>query len=447
MIRLGDLKRCLALDLFDLTYEYSSEKLKILDLSSHDLPESGFLRRSFAYFMHMFQHLLREWSVGGQPWPTSTLIIFWSVSKNESESLAPLASRTAHSLLLNLANGSAGGLSFALAHILSLPFLPWVAWHYRRATPYQRRAMRATWDHFLLVPGLYLVAVSWFRRHRPALFVVANHIYPYHRILLDAARTTNIKTAYIQHAGIPRHFPALSTDFALLDGIISYQNLVGQHQSPTRSFLIGSSKFDSFYSSICPPRPITKLGFCVNGMDPIARVEELLVQILDYFPNLKILIRVHNADPRIQIFRKLAHRHRVGFSDSTQSISYSFIRQVDCILAGNSGILIESALLNVLPIHYDFPNKSLDYYGWVESGLAVGFNEPGPLLEYLASILGSSQEIRYKAKPFSAAIGTEFDGRSAELGAQILTSLASSTIPQNLPCWVQVQPSKAMPAS
>src|SRR5207247_2986001 len=138
------------------------------------------------------------------------------------------------------------------------------------------------------------------------------------------------------------------------------------------------------------------------------------------FPNLSLILRPHDADLRQKEWKELSKRYDMDFSDSTGDISFEFLRKVDAIIAGESNILLEAAIMGVVPLYYDFGQAHLDWYRFERNGLVEYTSDPAVLCRILNEILRNRPYVRPKAKPYCATIGTSYDGRSSDVASELI---------------------------
>jgi hypothetical protein len=243
--------------------------------------------------------------------------------------------------------------------------------------------------------------------------------------LYKAARDEHIPTFYFQHAALPDNTAPMQSDYALLEGRDGLTKLANAGTVRSRIFLIGMPKFDAHLRYINAQAQVRSLGICTNGLDPVPRAEQLLVRIREEFATLALILRPHNGDLRVREWQDLARKCGVELSDSRTELSFDFLRKVDAIIAGGSNILLEAALVNVVPIYYDFAETGLDWYGFVRHGLVEGISTPQVICSVLRQIAERKPDVRDKAKYYNATIGTDYDGHSGELAATLIQSLVS----------------------
>ena len=417
------------LDIFDLAYEFTSESLNTIssDLGSwskaNGLPRKGIAARIGIFFWHWYKSLIGYWHQKGAAIPPRDFV-FVAFSRNEIDSLKPTYAQMPTALLTG-SNGTSFSFPFVWAYALSCAYLPLVVIHFVKAKGYKKRTFDYVFDQYWLSYGLYLTARIWFRRQRPRALILANHIYTYHRVLYKAARDEHIPTFYFQHAALPDNTAPMQSDYALLEGRDGLTKLANAGTVRSRIFLIGMPKFDAHLRYINAQAQVRSLGICTNGLDPVPRAEQLLVRIREEFATLALILRPHNGDLRVREWQDLARKCGVELSDSRTELSFDFLRKVDAIIAGGSNILLEAALVNVVPIYYDFAETGLDWYGFVRHGLVEGISTPQVICSVLRQIAERKPDVRDKAKYYNATIGTDYDGHSGELAATLIQSLVS----------------------
>jgi len=93
-------------------------------------------------------------------------------------------------------------------------------------------------------------------------------------------------------------------------------------------------------------------------------------------------------------------------------------------VAGESNILLDAALMNVVPLYYDFAELKLDWYGFLSCGMVEYQRVARELCDVLSKAMEAKPDVRYKARPYCATIGTLYDGRSSELARRVIAEMA-----------------------
>jgi hypothetical protein len=123
----------------------------------------------------------------------------------------------------------------------------------------------------------------------------------------------------------------------------------------------------------------------------------------------------------------MAVEHGMIFSNSRTVPSFEFLAQVDAIVACESNIHLEAALLNVFPVYYDFPGVRFDNYGFVKNGLIKSIcKTPDEVLCVLESIKAQRPSVRHDARYYCATIDTRHDGYACNLVASLITDICWS---------------------
>ncbi len=413
------------LDVFDLAYEFSSEAYGILSLEgSADLPRKGIATRVGIFLWHFCQGFL-DFGRRKAPDIPAQPIIFWALSKNEVDSLRPVYLRTPDACLAGSHSVANHPFPMFWAYALSCAYLPLVVINFLKSRGYRRKSFEYVFDHYWLIYGLFVVTRMWLDRLKPKALVLTNHTYTYHRVLQKAAYDEGIPTFYLQHASIPENVPPLTSDYALLEGHDALKKLACAGTTRPQSFLIGMPKHDAHFRHINSQAQVRSIGLCTSGWDPLPRAEQLLARIRQEFPTLPIILRPHNADRRVKEWQDLARRYGLEFSVFETEHPFDYLKRVDAIIAGDSNILLEAALMNVLPAYYDFAQTRLDWYGFQRNGLVEYFSEPSEVCRYIREISESKPSVRMKASRYCATIGTRYDGHSSELASTLIQELVS----------------------
>lgn len=425
------LRALVRLDIYDLNFVYGSEALGLLSQTPPTgLPRPGVIVRIGSFIWHGLASLgrLRRWA--GRPAPNR--IVFCFASRNQKNSLAPIAGRLPNARWVSvdlhgrLDPREAEQFPVFYAYLLACPFFPLVLLKFWQAQGYRRQTFRYAFDLYWLAYGCYAAAWLWLRRLAPAGLVVAGDHGIVERSLVRAAQAENIPSFYVQHASVSDKFPPLAFDYALLEGrdaLAKYEQAGGA--SATRVLLTGMPKADIYFPCPNTHPTLRSVGIATNDNDPRPRVEQLCARLRSEFPGLVRILRPHPGDKCLALWTELARKYAMDLSDPETEISFDFLRRVDVLMAGDSSILLEAALMNVFPLYYDFAQTHLDWFGFERNGLADYVSEPQEACDRLHRLAHHRPPVRARARLYCATVGTAYDGRSAELASDAIERLAA----------------------
>jgi hypothetical protein len=428
----------LRLDILDLNFCYSSEKIGALSL----LPAFTLSRPGLHYRIASFlYHMVRAFRVPGPKSgcaPTRAILLFVT-TKNQRDSLLPVVQCLNDGILAGDSVPVSVQFPVKWAYLMAAPYFPLVWLQFFRADQYARNSFYYYLNNYWLIYGYYIVARGWLQRLAPRAVVVANdHDYP-NRVVSQAAHDLGIPTFYLQHASVDVTIPPLSYDFALLDGMDALQKYADAGPSATKVFLIGVPKADAFYSHINLRTAVRSVGLCANNLDWVEPVEQLAVAIRAALPDLPLTLRPHPGDrKRWPEWLALAEKCGMAFSDSQEEMSFEFLKRIDAVVVGDSNILLEAAMLDIHPLYYDFNQTKLDHYGFFKNGLVDRYVSPPELCRKLSDLMANKPSIRLKTKRYCHTVGTAYDGRSAELAAGLIQRLLNREVPAAMSEWRRI---------
>jgi hypothetical protein len=429
------IRDALRLDIFDLSFRWSSEALGILHLSFVDTARKGLLVRFSAFLYHTIKSVGMHLRGRAERCDRGGILLFVT-SKNQRDSLLGL--RTA------IPNAYLGGCytevdrSFPLlkSHIISIPFFPVVAFRYWRASQYERLSFRYNLDNYWLSYGAFIACCSWLAKLTPRAVILSNDHNPLNRIAAKCARRHNIPTIYLQHASVTAKFPPLDFDYALLEGRDAARKYDEAGPAQTRVLLVGMPKFDEYTRCVNQNERILSLGICTNEMDPIEEVSMLCTELRRECPQLRLVLRPHPGDIRSLDWQALASLHHMEFSDSRCVGAFGFLRTVDAIVAAESSIHLEAVLLNVYPLYYAYSGQALDWYGYGVNQLHDCCSSRDDVLEKVRRLMREKPYVRNRARLYCETVDTTYDGKSSDLIRSEVERIALAVSDQRVK-WVQ----------
>jgi hypothetical protein len=105
---------------------------------------------------------------------------------------------------------------------------------------------------------------------------------------------------------------------------------------------------------------------------------------------------------------------------------FQFLSSIDVLIAGDSNIHLEAALMDVLPIYHDFSGTAEDWYGFLRNGLVEYAKDADRVCQIIERERKAKSPVRKRAKRYCVTVGTAYQGRSAELAASVVSSLGEN---------------------
>lgn len=271
-------------------------------------------------------------------------------------------------------------------------------------------------DLIFISIGYYEQYRKHLKKYQPRAIVFANDHNDDSRAMLLAAKALNIPTVYIQHATVSSAFPPLEFSLSLLEGqdALDKYRQCGPISGEVK--LIGMPKADKFMQFRNFKPGAEHVGIAGNLLDDYAALKTTMLHLIQHFPDLQFTFRPHPGDNRDFSFVQQAGENAAYSSPKTES-AFEFLKRQDVIIAADSSIHLEAALLNIPGIYYRFGESKFvsDYYGYVKQGLITAAETPETLDKELTKYQIRRPEVYKRAAYYNATIGTEFEGKSDEL--------------------------------
>ena len=199
------------------------------------------------------------------------------------------------------------------------------------------------------------------------LIVFSNDHINICRCLIEVAEKHGIKTLYVQHASITDKFPPLHFSYSFLDGKESYEKYEKIGKISGKVFLTGSPRFDELYDFKGATK-MYEIGVALNMRDSCDKVMELC-KYLQSHVSKSIIVRPHPQMGRLfdpLLFRKAG----MDISDSTQESSFFFLSKVKFLVANESSIHLDAALIGVPSLLFNFSSEKVcDWYSYIKNGM------------------------------------------------------------------------------
>ena len=291
-------------------------------------------------------------------------------------------------------------------------------------------------DSFLRVHLWSFYFFFLIRRIRPKLVIMSNDHNIENRTLLNICRVLDIRTAYVQHASVSGRFPALRFDYSFLDGSAARAIYDGceNNRCDTASlpderhiFLTGVQKHLGDRSKD------SGIGVAVKHKNDITAIRDVLRQISA--SDHAVVLRWHPGAAPAEITRleSLADEFSgLNFSDPREESVSGFASRIGCLVAGNTGIHLETSICGVPSIYYVIEDDgAFDYHGFVAQGLSIN----APDEQALASLLADISGLKINAdavRAYSATFRTEWQDREGELVSSHIKALLEGARAEDL---------------
>ena len=245
------------------------------------------------------------------------------------------------------------------------------------------------------------------RNRRIKLIVFANDHILENRCLIEIALKHSIRTLYIQHASVTSLFPPLLFNYSFLDGLESYEKYESISSIKGKIFLTGSPRFDAFYS-YKESKEKYAVGIALNEFDSVEKVLSLCLFIKRNLPG-GVIVRPHPMMLNGMFDENLFKDNSIAISYPNKDLSYVFLSEINFLIANESGIHLDAALMRKPSILYNFSdNEVMDWYGYLRKGLIKQCNTYEELLNCLNTGYNLSDKI---VKYYAASYGSPIEGK------------------------------------
>lgn len=301
-------------------------------------------------------------------------------------------------------------------------------WYFFRYAGFFLREARNNPRHFSRVfqelfhgVGVYENQLRVLNIYRPEVIVISNDIMPWFRSLTLTARQLDIPTVYLQHAPVGSDFSPLIVDLALLEGQDTLDKYThGKPPAEGAVEIVGMARFEPYAQRVNTSKRVSRVGVAVSLADDLDVVTEVVAALLK-IPELVITVRQHPRDARP--FRINAAPN-LRSSDATETPALAFLAEQDLIIAGETGIHLEAALLNVSSVYFNFSAEKavpVDSYGFLRQGLMPAVGTVEELMENVTAWKAVRPPVKDKAAHYVANADQRFVGSSQD---RILRAIA-----------------------
>ena len=292
-----------------------------------------------------------------------------------------------------------------------------------------KKQIRRCWDAGFRAAGSFASAVKLFENCRPNSILFSNDHTIEARSYLLAARSLNIPTFFIQHACVRPDFPPLKFSLSLLEGEDALNKY--KQSGPVGGLvkLIGVPRLDNYLSSKNNSSEVKRIGICSNTIDSLESIERILDSLQENFPDLTLTYRPHPSDKRQLNLEK----DSILYSNSRKENPFEFLLQQDLIIAGNTSIHYEAAILNVVSVYFKFDQGGAtdDMYDFVKNGLVNRAESIEELIKIIKRNLNSKDKLSDKANYYHALLGTAEEGESEKIATKAILNFLQNkpTVP------------------
>ena len=291
---------------------------------------------------------------------------------------------------------------------------------YRNSDAEDRRLMRQYYGTFMSTSGMYRTFEQILKEREGAeLIVFANDHTTVCRCLAEVAERQGRKTLYVQHASVTERFPPLRFTYSFLDGRESLEKYQKAGKVEGCVFLSGSPRFDDI-AKIEKREKVYDVGIALNLMDNKERVLELCRYIAAHYSR-NIVVRPH---PRMKWDLAEFVKDGYAISDSKTESSISFLSRVRVMIANESGIHLDAALMEVPSALYNFRDSEiLDWYSYIKNGLIKVLHTKEEVVETLKKGISLPEG---NIRLYNAAFHTSCEGKVGKVIAAFIKKEAES---------------------
>lgn len=258
-------------------------------------------------------------------------------------------------------------------YFFSFLFIPYVIFVYIFFSSNEnKRSIRICFDQICLSLASVNIINIYLKLLKPQKVFISNHNSSFHLILAMIAKRKGIETGYFQHALFPNanfFFPSIF-DVIFLDGIDSCNKISNKKLFNSSVYVIGSL-FQSVELELKGSNFNFSIGICVNIADDIESIIDLLKHLNQKFSWLKIILRPHPSDSRVELWEKLSNQYNFELYGIEYKLA-EFFSNISLLISGESNVHLIALNNNIPSIYYNFKSGFFsDWYGFVNSKLLL----------------------------------------------------------------------------
>lgn len=312
----------------------------------------------------------------------------------------------------------------ALISLYSLRYIFNFIIYYLSKSSEDKALIRYFFQDFFTTIGCYRATNLFLKKNSNIKVIVfANDHIMQNLCLIHFAKKYNIPTIYTQHASITDRFPSLQFTYSFLDGMESWEKYKKIGGVKSTIFLSGSPRFDIIHTIRQKKKQKQSVGIALNMWDSNELVMQLCTYIRSKCDKL-IIVRPHPAleNKDWSIFTDIG----IAISLPSKESAFSFISNLDLLIANESSIHLDAALMNIPTILYNFSeNKIVDWYSYIKNGLITIANSKEDVVNTIWG-LNSINVNKSKVQYYVASFGTLYEGKIGKHIADFIQCLLNN---------------------
>lgn len=214
-----------------------------------------------------------------------------------------------------------------------------------------------------------VIAKELLTRVNPLAILISNDHSGISRSIIKVAQEKNIKVIYTQHGQIGNCFPKLNYDLTMLDGMQAFDKYIDSGKPNGVIVITGRRKITKSSCKEKSKSDQIRIGICTNNLDEIKLWDKLIKQLKEV--NYTLILRPHPGDRRQKKWKKMSIKNEINYNDSILS---DFLDEVDLIITGESGVVLDAYAKNLSSIIMkprQLKSKRMsDYYGFLKFSIA-----------------------------------------------------------------------------
>ncbi|MEM6771784.1 MAG: hypothetical protein AAF597_14470, partial [Bacteroidota bacterium] len=173
---------------------------------------------------------------------------------------------------------------------------------------------------------------------------------------------------------------------------------------------------------------VSACGIPVSLADDLEMVADVVIQLQRALPALRITVRLHPRDER-KLALPLGTKYQQ--SDASKEGILDFLLAQDVVIAGETGVHLEAALLNVPSVYFQLVSTPVavpDVYGFLERGLMPAVGSSAELIDLLRGWEDGRPQVRDRAGYYAQnVLSVNSQGSAAAVRAAITALLSEQT--------------------